>query len=123
VEATVRAVTDATFDDDVLAQDKPILVDFWAEWCGPCRIMSPMLETLAQEQAQRVIVVKVNVDENPKTTARYGVMSLPAIHIFNRGQVVKSIVGFKPKSVLLREIDEVFQAVEGGDAVRAPGEG
>jgi thioredoxin 1 len=88
------------------------MVDFWAEWCGPCKLMSPMLESLAAEQAHRVAIVKVNVDENPETTARYGVMSLPAIHVFERGRHVKSILGFKAKAALLEEIDQVCQTTE-----------
>ncbi len=123
----VKAVTDASFATDVLAQQRPVMVDFWAEWCGPCRLMSPMLESMAEEQAERLAIVKINVDENPEVTARYSVMSLPAIHIFNNGKVVKSIVGFKPKSFLSNQIEEVFRSIDeagsGAGIVPAPGQG
>src|SRR5258705_9000562 len=99
------------------------MVDFWAEWCGPCRLMSPMLEGMAEEQSDRIAIVKINVDENPEMTARYAVMSLPAIHIFSNGKIVRSIVGFKPKSFLLKEIDDVFRSIDEAETVPAPGQG
>jgi thioredoxin 1 len=116
MQSSVRTVTDASYGANVLAQERPVLVDFWAEWCGPCRLMAPLLEALAEEHAARIIVAKVNVDENPAITSRYGVMSLPAIRIFNRGQVVKSILGFKTKSALLDEIESALRLIEQHDA-------
>jgi thioredoxin 1 len=108
VGSTVRTVTDASYQADVLDQQMPVLVDFWAEWCGPCRLMAPLLEALAEEHADRIIVAKVNVDENPETTRKYDVMSLPAIRILSRGRVVKSILGFKTKSALLSEVESAL---------------
>jgi len=99
-----KTVTDETFADDVLASDKAVLVDFWAEWCGPCRQVSPILEEIAGEHADKIDVVKLNVDENPRTAADYGVVSIPTLNVYRGGQVVKSIVGAKPKAMLLRDL-------------------
>jgi thioredoxin 1 len=92
-----KAVTDATFAADVLEADGPVLVDFWAEWCGPCRKVSPVLEELAGEMADQVRIVKLDIDANPQTTRDYQVMSVPTIMLFNGGEPVGSLVGAKPK--------------------------
>jgi thioredoxin 1 len=100
-----KAVTDATFASEVLQADKPILVDFWAEWCGPCRQVSPILEEIAAEHAEAISVVKLNVDENPQTAAQYGITSIPTMNVYKGGEVVKTIVGAKPKAMLLRDLE------------------
>jgi len=97
--ATV-AVTDATFDAEVRQSDVPVVVDFWAEWCGPCRQIGPSLEELAVEYAGRVKIVKVNVDENPDSPAQLGVRGIPALFLFKNGQVVSNKVGAAPKAAL-----------------------
>ena len=101
---STRAVTDATFDAEVLKADKPVLVDFWAPWCGPCRQVAPILEELASEHAGKIEIVKVNTDENPRTAAAYGVTSIPTLNVYSGGELVKSIVGARPKPVLVREL-------------------
>jgi thioredoxin 1 len=101
---STKAVTDATFEADVLQNDKPVVVDYWAEWCGPCRMVGPVLEEIASEHADKIDVVKLNVDQNPATTQRYGIMNIPTLSVFKGGEVVKSIVGAKPKSALLRDL-------------------
>jgi thioredoxin 1 len=93
-------VTDGTFADTVLAADRPVVVDFWAEWCPPCRTISRSLAELAGEFGDRVVVAKLNTDENPEATRTYGVLSLPTLLVFRRGEVVGSIVGSRPKSHL-----------------------
>ena len=101
-----KAVTDASFEADVLKNDKPVVVDYWAEWCGPCRMVGPVLEEIASEHADKIDVVKLNVDDNPATTQRYGIMNIPTMSVFKGGEVVKEIVGAKPKSALLRDLAE-----------------
>lgn len=102
---TLKTVTDASFDDDVLKSDKPVLVDFWAAWCGPCRQIAPSLEAIASEYGDEIEIVKLNIDENPETAAKYGVMSIPTLNVYQRGEVVKTIVGAKPKAAILRDLD------------------
>jgi len=98
-------VTDADFETEVLKAAGPVLVDFWAEWCGPCRALTPTLEALAAEKTGKLKVVKVNVDESPHAPSKYGVRSIPALYIFKNGQVVAQTVGALPKSELTKWID------------------
>ena len=103
-----RAVTDATFVSDVLQSDKPVLVDFWAEWCAPCRKVEPLLEEIATEMAEKVSIVKLNIDENPETARAYRVMSVPTLTVFKGGQPVNSVAGARPKGDLIRLIESAL---------------
>ncbi|MEO3811397.1 thioredoxin [Sphaerisporangium sp. B11E5] len=104
----IKAVTDATFDAEVLKSDKPVLVDFWAEWCGPCRQVAPVLAEIAKEQGDKLTIVKINVDENPRVPRDYGVLQIPTLNVYKGGEVVKQIIGAKPKAMLLRELEGVI---------------
>ncbi|HET6816942.1 MAG TPA: thioredoxin [Mycobacteriales bacterium] len=106
--AATKTVTDATFDTDVLGSEKPVLVDFWAEWCGPCKMVAPVLEEIASEHGDKITVAKVNIDENPEIARRYQIMSIPTMSVFSGGEVVRSIVGAKPKAALLRDLEGIL---------------
>ena len=99
-------VTDESFERDVLQSDKPVLVDFWAEWCGPCKMIAPVLEEIAGDTAGKLRVGKVNVDENLEIARRFEVMSIPTLIVFKDGQPAKRLVGAKPKGALLEELSE-----------------
>ena len=101
-------VNDSNFDQTVLQSKTPVLVDFWAVWCGPCRMVAPVVEELAGEYEGKVAVAKLNVDENPKTASQYGIMSIPTLLIFKDGAPVSNIIGFRPKAELKKSIDAVL---------------
>ena len=104
--ANLKKVTDASFKKDVLDNDKPVLVDFWAEWCAPCRMIAPILDQIAAEHPDELEIVKVNVDENPQIAATYGVLNIPMLNVYVNGEVAKTIVGAKPKRALLKDLQE-----------------
>tara|TARA_R110002110_G_scaffold351465_1_gene561480 strand:- start:186 stop:506 length:321 start_codon:yes stop_codon:yes gene_type:complete len=101
-------VTDSSFSDSVLNSDKPVLVDFWAEWCGPCKAIAPALEEMAQTMGERVTVAKINIDENPQTPQQYGVRGIPTLILFKDGQVAATKMGAMPKAQLQQWIDEAL---------------
>ena len=103
---SARDATDQSFAEDVLASEKPIMVDFWAEWCGPCRAVSPILDQIATEHAEKIDVVKLNVDDNPETAMKYQITSIPTMKVFKAGEVVKTVIGAKPKPALESDLQE-----------------
>jgi thioredoxin 1 len=104
--SSARDVTDQNFDTEVLGSEKPIMVDFWAEWCGPCRAVSPILDQIATEHSEKIDVVKLNVDDNPETAMKYQITSIPTMKVFRGGEVVKTVIGAKPKPALEADLQE-----------------
>jgi thioredoxin 1 len=102
----IVTLTTSTFDEIIAGADTPVVVDFWAEWCGPCKMIAPILSEIANEQSGKVTVAKLNVDENPDLAMRYNVMSIPTLLVFNKGELAKRLVGAKGKGQLLQELDE-----------------
>jgi thioredoxin 1 len=107
-ESATAKVTDASFDQDVLRSTEPVVVDFWAEWCGPCRMIGPSLEEIAKEMQGKVRVAKFNIDENPDVTARLGVQSIPTLMLFKDGKLASKKVGAAPKGELVRWINSAI---------------
>ena len=108
----VFEVSDATFDQEVLKSDQPVLVDFWAAWCGPCRALAPTVDTIATEYEGKIKVMKMDVDKNPATPGRYGVRGIPALILFKGGQVADQIVGFVPKDKIDQSLNRVLSVTE-----------
>lgn len=106
---TNNAVTTSTFDTEVLASEQPVIVDFWAEWCGPCRAVSPVLDQIANERSTELRVVKVNIDEEPDLARRYGVMSIPTIILFKEGEPAAAAIGAQPKKMLEKTLGLVVE--------------
>ena len=104
--STAVDVTDATFTDQVLNSEDTIMVDFWAEWCGPCRAVSPILDQIAAEHSSKIKIVKLNVDDNPEIAMKYQITSIPAMKVFKGGEVVKTIIGAKPKPAIEADLAE-----------------
>lgn len=107
--STAKDVTDATFADEVLNSKDTIMVDFWAEWCGPCRAVSPILDQIAAENADKIKIVKLNVDDNPQMAMKYQITSIPAMKVFRGGEVVKTVIGAKPKPALEADLAEFLK--------------
>ncbi len=101
---SARAVTEANFEQEVINNEKTVLVDFWAEWCGPCRAVSPILDQIAAENSDKLDIVKLNVDEHPALAAKYQITSIPAMKVFQKGEVVKTVIGAKPKPALEKDL-------------------
>ncbi|MDX6250422.1 MAG: thioredoxin 1 [Kribbellaceae bacterium] len=106
----LQVVDEASFDEVVLGADKPVLVDFWAQWCPPCHQIVPVLAQIAEERKDQLTVVKLNSDENPSISSRYRVMALPTLMLFHRGELIWSVVGARPKAKLLKELDDALLA-------------
>lgn len=108
--ASYVTLTDQNFQQEVLQNSQPVLVDFWAAWCGPCQVMNPVIQDLAKEYAGQVTVGKVNVDEQPHTAAQYGIQSIPTIKFFKNGQIVDQVIGAVPKNIITHKLNEVLKA-------------
>lgn len=104
----VREVTDATWENDVVKSELPVLVDFWAPWCGPCRMVAPIVEELSQDYAGKVNFLKLNTDDNPMIPSKFGIRSIPSLLIFKGGELKGTIVGFRPKSDMKKRLDEAL---------------
>jgi thioredoxin 1 len=112
----VKHVSDASFSDDVLQAEQPVLVDFWAPWCGPCRAVAPVLEQVAEAYAGRVTIAKLNVDENPRTAEQYGIRSIPTIALFKGGEIVDGVLGAAPKTFFTQMLDKHLEPVTAAEA-------
>lgn len=108
IMAKPQEVTDASFETEVVQNDLPVLVDFWAPWCGPCRMVAPVVDELSEEYDGRVAFYKLNTDENPNVATSYGIRSIPTLLVFKNGEVAGQIVGFRPKSDLAKRLDEAL---------------
>jgi thioredoxin 1 len=104
--SAIKDVTDESFEADVLGNPRPVIVEYWAQWCGPCRMVGPVLAEIAEEHADKLDVVKLNIDENPATAQKYQIMAVPMMNVFSGGEVVKQVLGAKPKSALLRDFSD-----------------
>ena len=106
--AEITDVTDASFESEVLKSDTPVLVDFWAEWCAPCRAIAPVIKEIADDQGEKLKVVKINIDESPQTPGAYGIRSIPTVLVFKDGQVVSQLTGARPKGDFQQLVDGVL---------------
>lgn len=114
MSASIKQVTDATFADDVLNSQTPVAVDFWAPWCGPCLMMSPVIEQLVEELGDKLQLVKMNTDENQSTPTRLGIRGIPTLILYSDGKEVERLVGFSPKAVLKSKLDAALETVKVG---------
>jgi thioredoxin 1 len=104
--SVIKAATDESFEADVLKNSRPVIVEYWAEWCPPCRMVAPVLAQIAEEHADKIDVVKLNIDENPQTAQKYQILAVPTMNVFSGGEVVKQVLGAKSKSALLRDFED-----------------